>query len=243
VLNPHYTAYHPEDQPLDLRPLAQAFEAVYEYADIEATLRALAAQIDARMPIYRAGQDVGHVISVLIDEWPAVQMSEYGKSCADLLARIVREGRKCKVFVTIATQDAQVSTLGFSGGLRSSFATRLCGNVDNATWRACLGDTAQRKVPRGVWASDRGDIAVTPPTATDIASAAMGAMPQPAIERYSASHSAIAGFDGDSIAAWDDEVRALARAGQSTRQILAALGGDYNKIVTLAREAKKEIVV
>lgn len=241
VLNPHFTAYHPEDQPIDLRPLAAHFEAVYDYAHIEATLRALVREIDARMPIYRAGQDVGHVISVLIDEWPAVQLSEYAKSCTDLLGRIVREGRKCKVFVTIATQDAQVSTLGFSGGLRSSFATRLCGNVDNATWRACMGDAAQRPVARGVWASDRGDVMVTPPTAIDVRAAAMGEPCYSAIEPHSATDSAIAPSEPDSIA-WAERVRDLAAEGYSTREIREMLGGDYNRIVKLAREGREGIL-
>lgn len=169
VLNPQFTYYHPEDQPLDLRPLIGRFEVVRDEAAMPGLLQAIYKLGKEREPLYLDGQPVGHHISIIIDEWPRIVESDYGPACIDLVRRIVREMRKCNIWITLAAQDGQVDTLGFKSGVRASFATRLCGNVDVATWRALIGaGVPQTPVVKGTWATERGLAYVQRPTATDI---------------------------------------------------------------------------
>lgn len=172
VANPQFAYYHPTDQPIDLRPIRDQFEAVFDYAGIERTLSAVYGLVEGRNALYREGQDVGHAISVIIDEWPSIVSSDYGPACTALVQKLVREARKCNIWLTLAAQDGQVETLGFRGGVRASFLTRLCGNVDPATWRALCGAAVQRPVARGQWATEDGIVTVERPTAAMIAALA-----------------------------------------------------------------------
>lgn len=163
-LSPHATLYHPEDQPLNLRRLRGHFRMVYDYAQIAEALRIAAEEIDRRMPLYREGEDVGHALVLHIDEWPLLMMHELKKTYQAYVSRILREGRKCKVFLVLASQDALTETMGISSGLRSSFGLRLAGNIDSTTWRFCCGsDIDQRPVERGTWVSEAGLVAVDRP--------------------------------------------------------------------------------
>lgn len=154
--SPQLTLYHPKDQRCDLRPLALHFEQVTSYPAILSVLDAAYAIGETRKPLYRAGEDVGHPIVLYFDEWPAI-VATLGKEAVDRMARIVRECRKLNIWVVIATQDALVETIGFSSGVRSMFATRMAGNVDQTTWRVVMGDGVKKeRVERGVWMTDLG---------------------------------------------------------------------------------------
>ena len=169
VLNPQFTYYHPDDQPIDLRPVKNRFELVRDEAAMPGILKTIYQLGKEREPLYQEGEDVGHHISIIIDEWPRIVESDYGPACVELVRKIVREMRKCNIWITLAAQDGQVETLGFKSGVRASFATRLCGNVDAATWRALIGTgIPQTPVALGSWATSTGVATVQRPTSADI---------------------------------------------------------------------------
>lgn len=172
--SPHATLYHPEDQRIDLRPLARHFVMAYDYDVIADALEAAVAEIDRRLPLYRRGEHTGRAISLIIDEWPAlVDHDGYKDRYTRAVKRIAREGRKCGVFLVLASQDALVDTLKLSSGLRSSFATSLAGNCDATTWRAAVGaDLPYAPRSAGVWAAYDADVTIDRPTAAMIAEVA-----------------------------------------------------------------------
>lgn len=163
-LNPQLSLYHPDDQRIDLRPIKHLIERYRKPEEILDVLNVAKAIIEHRNQLYEDGQSVGHNIVLHIDEWPLIRESNVGDQCAEALRTILRTGRKCNVWIALATQDAQVETIGLNGGVRNSFATALIGNVDTATWRAMLGaDTRQNKLPQGVWQGKDSLITVSIP--------------------------------------------------------------------------------
>ena len=252
VLNPQFTYYHKTDQPIDLRPVEGQFEVIRDEAQMPAALKAIYRIGKDREVLYIAGEDVGHHISVIIDEWPRIKASEYGDACLAWVQKIVREHRKCNVWVTLATQDALVETIGFKSGARAAFRTKLAsGNVDEYSWRFVVGSTPKTPTAQGTWASDSGLVEVTRPTADDIADladgvvkpfAAMADENDSAIDDTIALYSGYSSDDTHSIA-WAERVKELTREGLSTRKVREQIGGDYNEICRLAREAREEIGV
>jgi hypothetical protein len=66
----------------------------------------------------------------------------------------MREGRKCRMWIVLATQDAQVETLGLKSGVRNTFHIRLVGNVEAATWSALIGvgiPKPTQRLEHGYW--------------------------------------------------------------------------------------------
>jgi hypothetical protein len=172
VLNPHFTYYHSEDQPIDLRPLQDHFEVHWSYAAIRSALERLVAIVEERKPRYAAGQSVGHDIVVYIDEWPAIAESEVAADCIQLVRKLVREARKYKVFLVLASQDALIGTLKLSSGVRVAFPTRVVGTVDKTTWRELAGDVVQRRFSTEEWlicGPLTGVVRVEPPATSTIA--------------------------------------------------------------------------
>lgn len=176
-LNPHLALYNEEDQRIDLRPLRNHFVQVFDYGEIAAVLQRVYQLVLERLPRYRDNQPVGHTIVLYLDEWPSIARQQPG--CLAALQGILCEGRKCRVFVVLASQDGTVETLGLKSGARDLFKTRLLGNVDAATWTALMGKGIPRtriEQGRGIWrlAPQRGEsapttIQITRPTATEIA--------------------------------------------------------------------------
>lgn len=143
-LNPHATLFHPKDQRTDLRPLVPYFTLVRDYASIVATLKASYTLVrEVRLPLYWEGKDVGPPIVLYLDEWPAI-VDATDDEATRYVKLLLRESRKCNVWLVLATQDAQVDTLKLKSGVRAAFNTRLIGNVDDATWLALAG----KGVPR-----------------------------------------------------------------------------------------------
>lgn len=260
-LNPHLALYHPEDQTTDLRPLAEQFTAVPEYDRIAAVLKAADALIDTRMPLYRAGEDVGHHIVLYIDEAPAI-FEVCGDAFIKPLRSILREGRKCRVWVCFATQDAQVKTMGLESGLRNNFHTRLAGNVEQATWQALIGVGVPKpgqRLARGFWhcqGEHNGIAQVVLPKAHDIAYIASQPMPRfapltdetPDAARLieSVKHSEIAN-ELDEMCRWLEESPDLSGRA-AARKLYQLRGGDdpgysgdgplYYEAATLLKRAK-----
>lgn len=162
LCNPQVSLYHPEDQPIDLRPIRGLIEYHSDPAAILAALKTLLSIIDQRNKLYEVGEPVGHHIVAYIDEWPTLVDAD--KSIADVVRAILRTGRKCNVWIVLATQDAQVETLGVKSGVRNQFKTVLVGNVEQATARALLGDVPRAKLQRGQWQTASGIISVKRPS-------------------------------------------------------------------------------
>lgn len=179
VCSTHFAYYHPEDQPIDLRPLKGHFEAYVTPAEIMAALVAACEQIDIRMLRYRAGQRVGHDIVLYLGEWDTSIQRVLGDAATERLLHILDEGRKTNVWVGfIEAHGAQVKRFGGDGALRSAFKTRLAGNVDDHSWRMFVGkDMPKQDVPRGYWMTERGLVEVRRPTNEYIASVARAVAP------------------------------------------------------------------
>lgn len=222
-LNPHLALFHPDDQTTDLRPLARHFESIFEYDQIATALANVYTIVQQRMPLYREGLPVGHHIVLVIDEAPICYEVLKEERFVKPLQAIVREGRKTNVWVVLATQDAQVNTLGFKSGVRESFKTRIVGNVEQATWSALIGVGIPRMSVvqgRGEWIySDRSEpqrVQIARPTAMrieQIAARAPHTWPS-LVEKPTAVHEAPASEDVLSddarklltiLESWDDD--------------------------------------
>lgn len=151
-MTPHLALYNEEDQPTDLRPIEKHFRQVFEYDQIGMQLRAFAAESTRRLPFYRRNEPVGETIVVYLDEWPGI-VQVLGDEVTEALQTIAREGRKCRVFLALASQDALTKTLGIESGVREQFNTRLVGRVDQASWLALVGKGVPRHRPSkpGEW--------------------------------------------------------------------------------------------
>lgn len=151
-LTPHLTLYNEEDQPTDLRPIEKHFRQVFDYTEIGLHLRAFAAESTRRLTHYRNNEPVGETIVVYLDEWPGI-VQVLGDEVTESLQIIAREGRKCRVFLVLLSQDVHVKTLGFESGIREQFNTRLVGRVDQASWLALVGKGFPRYKPSkpGEW--------------------------------------------------------------------------------------------
>lgn len=156
-LSPHLALYNQEDQPTDLRPIAGHFKQVFNYQEIGTYLSAFAREANRRLPLYRNDEPVGPTIVVYLDEWPGIV-----EVCEDVaveaLRMIAREGRKVRIFLVVASQDALAETLGVRSGVRAQFNTRLVGSVDSYSWVACVGKGIPRVTPtrKGEWMCVRG---------------------------------------------------------------------------------------
>jgi hypothetical protein len=169
VCSTHFTAYHPEDQPIDLRPIQHLFEVAYTLPTIASAIAAVVAEKDRRMELYRAGQPVGQDIVLYLGEWGAI-LRALGKGASDTLAGLLDEGRKTRVWIVIEYHSMLVGRTGGDSALREQYKTRLVGNVDKTTWDVAVGKTIpQVTVPLGSWMTDRGVVRVARPTADYIA--------------------------------------------------------------------------
>lgn len=151
-LSPHLALLNDEDQPTDLRPIEKHFRQVFAYDQIGLQLRAFAAESNRRLHAYRNNEPVGETIVIYLDEWPGI-VQELGDEVTESLQIIAREGRKCRVFLALATQDALTKTLGMESGIREQFNTRLIGRVDQFSWTALVGKGFPRYKPSkpGEW--------------------------------------------------------------------------------------------
>ncbi len=157
-INPHYTLYHPEDQPTDLRPIKDKFRQVGDYEDIVVALAEMRSLVRERMVAYRNGDPVGNRVVLVIDELPAIADVCGKRTIADLVS-ILREGRKTKVFVIAASQDALTETLGMKSGARNLFQTVfLAWNTDQHSWRAFSSEPKPKgRLPLGKWYNPSGE--------------------------------------------------------------------------------------
>lgn len=165
VCNTHFTAYHPEDQPIDLRPILHMFEVAYEVEHIRATIVRVVAEATRRLELYRAGQDVGQDIVLYVGEWGSVKRN-LGIAVVDQLMKLLDEGRKTRIWMVVEYHSLLVSRTGGDSALREMYTTLLAGNVDPTTWKFVVGEKIeQHPVPLGTWMTERGSVRVVRPGA------------------------------------------------------------------------------
>jgi hypothetical protein len=220
-MSTHATLYHKQDQPVDLRPLADRFEVLNQGKAIKERLNYYVNEVmEQRLARYTAGEDVGHPIALHIGEWPAL-VEQYGEDVAAPMRRLLREAPKTQIIVsTLDAQDAQVATLGLGGGVRNAFWHVLLGNVDEPSWRA-FTDEPYRKVPARSWYVP-GQGSVRFPQATERARRMVAAQPVTQAEQLplptAASPKAPAAATGD-----DDMLSQLLAREEDRKRRLAVL--------------------
>jgi len=168
-------------------------------------------------------------LTVVVDEYSTV----IGKcpELRDTVLDLVTLGRSSRVRVIICATETNVKAWGWEGRGEARH---------NCLFVECEEDTYRAWAYR--WGKEKHELdtrsvpkMVDQTLHTNRAFAAIGEPLYPAIERYSSHDSTPS---ADSIA-WQERVQELAVDGKSTRAILRELGGDYNQIVRLSREAKQ----
>lgn len=150
LLDPHFTPTNPETGD-DWRAIARRLapgRAITDKREIVATVAGICTEIDRRLARWHAGADPGPARFYAIEELPL--LVDYDHEFMDKLGRVLREGRKLRLFVIIAAQDMLVSTLGGSSGLRAQFATVYYGGGDPYTARALLAQKVPEPAGKGV---------------------------------------------------------------------------------------------
>ena len=168
--------FHSRDQQTDLRPLAHLFEYTSERREIMAVLQWAAAEIDRRMPMYKADTPHGDPVIIYVDELGGLYR-DFGDVLVRAMRTIAEQGRKVDVFLFLVAHNTLKESTGLDLALKALFKTRLLGNVDQATWTAMVGPGIKlRGVPdgQGLWhqPDKRGNVfpvTVQRPSAQDIA--------------------------------------------------------------------------
>ncbi len=168
--------FHSRDQQTDLRPLAHLFEYTSERREIMAVLQWAAAEIDRRMPMYKADMPHGDPVIIYVDELGGLYR-DFGETLVRAMRMIAEQGRKVDVFLFLVAHNTLKESTGLDLALKALFKTRLLGNVDQATWTAMVGPGIKlRGVPdgQGLWhqPDKRGTVfpvTIHRPSAQDIA--------------------------------------------------------------------------
>jgi hypothetical protein len=138
LLDPHYAPVDPETGD-DWQLIAAATvpgRAITTDAEIMRTLQQAGEEIEARLKRRAEGKPIGKPRFYMIDEAPRLSDD---REFMKLVAKIVREARKFKIYAILASQDMLTATLQTTGGVRANFATCYCGGGDRTTINALLG--------------------------------------------------------------------------------------------------------
>lgn len=152
LADPHYAPIDP-DSGEDWRPIASrlARPIAVTYNDIADVLNDIDGELTARLERRRVGDPIGPPLFLAADELPAINANVEG--AADVLTRVLREGRKVKILTVCAAQDFLVKSLGTSSGARDCFQSVYYVGGDPTTARALLdvkgNPDAESGVPLG----------------------------------------------------------------------------------------------
>lgn len=202
------------------------------FAAIGATVQQVAAIVQHRRE--QRGRGVRRFTDhyLVIDEYQDVAREVPG--ARELVEDVLRRGRKLGIHLVLGVQDKQVKTLGFEGQgeLRKNFSWVVEMRLRHGTERQA-----------SIQANGEGPYTVLPVPVLPDLERLIVEMPAIEPEQDSAIEHAIAAHSGpdEDSTAWEEEVRRLTREGKSTRAVLKELGGDYNRIVVLAREERVAI--
>jgi hypothetical protein len=104
--------------------------------------------LPARKARYHAGAHPGPPRFYVIDEAPILAAAD--KRFMPWLGAVLREGRKFGLYIIMATQDALISTLGGSSGLRAQAQTVYYVGGDSYSAKALLGFVPPDPEGRGI---------------------------------------------------------------------------------------------
>jgi hypothetical protein len=127
---------------LEAPPLACA-----EFGTIEKKLQwAVGTLLQSRKKASRTSGKQFAPYFIVIDEWPSIVKKI--KGAPDMLAELLREGRKFRIFVIVASQDFQVKTIGMEGGsIRKCLLTCFYTGGDPTTAKELLYAEAPKSIP------------------------------------------------------------------------------------------------
>lgn len=150
LCDPHFTPINPKTGE-DWRGIAAGTvpgRAITDRGEIAVLIAALGTELDRRLALWHQGQDPGPARFYAIEELPLLAQED--RDFMQRLGRLLREGRKLGLYVIVAMQDALISTIGGSSGLRSQFQTCYFGGdpgTDPTTARALLGSAKLGPAP------------------------------------------------------------------------------------------------
>jgi hypothetical protein len=149
--NPHYTPRDPatgDEWDLIAARCADGRALVGDGEILAALERLATGELPARKARYHAGQHPGPPRFYVIDEAPILAAAD--KRFMPWLGAVLREGRKFGLYIIMATQDALVSTLGGSSGLRAQAQTVYYVGGDSYSAKALLGFVPPDPEGRGI---------------------------------------------------------------------------------------------
>ena len=145
LCDPHYASVDVDDalmgdwRPIEARLLAPPAVSPSEIRDL---LGWMDAELKQRLELRRDGQPVGRPVFICSDEWPAAV--DDVPELVESFTRLLRQGRKVKLYGILSTQSALVKALG-DATLRDSLATCFYGGGDK-TGAAALLDLPRREI-------------------------------------------------------------------------------------------------
>jgi hypothetical protein len=149
--NPHYTPRDPDtgDEWDLIAARCVGGRALTDEGEILAALERMArVDLPARKARYRVGAHPGPPRFYVIDEAPVLAAAD--KRFMPWLGAVLREGRKFGLYIIMATQDALISTLGGSSGLRAQAQTVYYVGGDSYSAKALLGFVPPDPEGRGI---------------------------------------------------------------------------------------------
>ena len=137
LADPHYTDVDPRSGD-DWRAIRAGLHLPpsYRYRDIRELLGWLVGEMETRLAMRRRGEMWTSSLFLAFDEYPLIAQNV--PEAADLVGRILREGRKVDVLVVGAFQDALVRSIGGDGAVRENYRTAYYLGGDQHTARVLL---------------------------------------------------------------------------------------------------------
>ena len=152
LADPHYADVDPKSGD-DWRTIRAGLHLPpsYRYRDIRELLGWLVREMETRLEMRRRGEIWASSLFLAFDEYPLIAQNV--PEAADLVGRILREGRKVDVLVLGAFQDALVRSIGGDGAVRENYRTAYYLGGDQHTARVLLdvrGRVDDSRLGRGV---------------------------------------------------------------------------------------------
>lgn len=150
LADPHYAPLDPDDpttgdwRPIEARLFSPPAVTATEIADL---LSYIDQALTDRLELRRQGERLGPPVFLALDELPSINATVNG--AADVLGRVVREGRKVGVLTVSSAQDFLVKTIGGSGAARDNFRTAFYTGGDQTSARVLLDVRGRIEEPPG----------------------------------------------------------------------------------------------
>ena len=144
LVDPHFAAVDPESGD-DWRPIAERLHMApaSSAGDIRNAVAWVKDELDARLERRRRMEPIGPPMFLAYDELPS--MIRLAPEAPEQLGRVLREGRKVKLFCVGASQEFLIKIVGGSSGARDQYRTAFYVGGDKISASALL-DIPQRSI-------------------------------------------------------------------------------------------------